>query len=410
MTMAAGVSAVPADRTPEAVSGEPTILRALARFPADPPSVTPAEARGLDWTGLLAAAERHALVPLLARAAAGWGGLVPPDAAVAIATRARAIADRNLALTGRLMEILATFAEAGIPAVPWKGPLLALSAYGDLGLRQFGDLDIIVPRGRIAESVGLLLERGYERFHPLPDWQESAYLERIGEVQLQAPGRRAFVEIHWTVVPTYYSRGFDAESIWERLRVTSLGGVPVNDLALDDLLLALAIHGTKHRWGRLAWIADVAALIAAEPFLDWDRVVVRARREGINRILAIALRLAETIGGATIPPEVAANMARDATAGRLAEWIDARLMEGGRGRDDRLFEGLERFDLQVRERARDRVALVWAALSTPTRGDWDALPGARRLPIAYRAIRPLRLTRKYVPRLLALPGRVRAVR
>jgi len=38
--------------------------------------------------------------------------------------------------------LLDLFSEPQIPAIPCKGPVLAASAYGNLALRQFCDLDI----------------------------------------------------------------------------------------------------------------------------------------------------------------------------------------------------------------------------------------------------------------------------
>jgi len=53
-------------------------------------------------------------------------------------------AARNVFLTNKLFEILNLFKKNDILALPFKGPVLAESVYGDLSLRQFVDLDILV--------------------------------------------------------------------------------------------------------------------------------------------------------------------------------------------------------------------------------------------------------------------------
>jgi hypothetical protein len=53
-------------------------------------------------------------------------------------------AQRNLFLTQELLKLLTLFKTNGISAIPYKGPVLAVAVYGNLALRQFGDLDILV--------------------------------------------------------------------------------------------------------------------------------------------------------------------------------------------------------------------------------------------------------------------------
>ncbi|KAB1988343.1 nucleotidyltransferase family protein, partial [Haemophilus parainfluenzae] len=52
---------------------------------------------------------------------------------------------------------------AGIDAMPYKGPILAHALYDPADLRQFGDLDIIVPPEAMAAVEPLLRDQGY---HP----------------------------------------------------------------------------------------------------------------------------------------------------------------------------------------------------------------------------------------------------
>src|SRR3712207_8653927 len=40
-------------------------------------------------------------------------------------------------------------------------------------------------------------------------------------------------------------------------------------------LLILCVHGTKHIWGRLSWICDVAELLRTQPDMDWEYVLDR---------------------------------------------------------------------------------------------------------------------------------------
>ena len=67
------------------------------------------------------------------------------------------------------------------------------------------------------------------------------------------------------------------DDFWARLVDGELEATKIKLPAPEDLLLALCIHGSKHLWERLAWIADIAGLIESQPSLNWNELVNRAR-------------------------------------------------------------------------------------------------------------------------------------
>ncbi len=56
----------------------------------------------------------------------------------------RRITLANLDLTAELIRVLDSLDAAGIRGLPFKGPVLAQTAYGGVGLRRFLDLDVLV--------------------------------------------------------------------------------------------------------------------------------------------------------------------------------------------------------------------------------------------------------------------------
>jgi len=91
-----------------------------------------------------------------------------------IAGQTLAVSARNRALAAELGELLRLFEESGIRALPFKGPVLALDLFGDLALREFVDLDILVPAGEILRATDLIEARGYEPLY------------RVGRARLDA--------------------------------------------------------------------------------------------------------------------------------------------------------------------------------------------------------------------------------
>src|SRR5205085_1153465 len=91
----------------------------------------------------------------------------------------RANAARAIQLTDALFDLLDRFAKAHIQAIPFKGPTLAATAYGDLSLRQAGDLDLLVHRSDIVRAADLLEALGHRPFFPTSTPREAQYLGRL---------------------------------------------------------------------------------------------------------------------------------------------------------------------------------------------------------------------------------------
>src|SRR5690242_12240903 len=103
---------------------------------------------GVDWHKLNSLASHHGVIPLLyTRLTELPAGLVPEDVLAQLASEFRRNTVRNLYLTRELVRILKAFVDEGIPVLPFKGPLLAQQAYGNLGLRVFADLDLLIRPG-----------------------------------------------------------------------------------------------------------------------------------------------------------------------------------------------------------------------------------------------------------------------
>jgi hypothetical protein len=165
----------------------------------------------------------------------------------------------------------------------------------------------------------------------------------------------------------------------------------VKCLAPEDLLLALAVHGTKHLWERLAWVCDVAALLNSRPSLDWDFVRSRARESRVERMLHLALLLARGLAGAELPERVLAE-ARTPVVSRLASEVASALFKGA-GQESAGFVRSVRFNLSARGRLREKAAYL-RHIFTPTDGDLTAVSLPAGVSFLYYFLRPFRLALK----------------
>ncbi|HEY9285601.1 MAG TPA: nucleotidyltransferase family protein, partial [Pyrinomonadaceae bacterium] len=254
---------------------------------------------GLDWNAVVDGALRHALVPLVhLHLSAPSTPALPADAAARLRALAQRMAALNSYLAGELRDLLKEFSARGIAAIPYKGPALALEAYGRASLRQFCDLDIIVPARDLRPAAEVVRGRGYAPYRDLGESQLAVMLRTQCNVPFTRDRDRSVVEIHWDVCAPDFARPLAREEFWARSRESEFFGAPSRSLAVEDLLLALCVHGSKHRWEQLSWVCDVAQLLSKNPNLRAAELLERAGRGGCRRMLLLGLRLAHELLGA----------------------------------------------------------------------------------------------------------------
>ena len=302
-------------------------------------------------------------------------------------------AARNLYLTSELCRILKLFEEQGIEAIPYKGPALAVSAYGELALRQFVDLDVLV-RPRDVERASAVLEgEGYQPHFKLSAEQLPAFL-RLSYVQsFTQDEKRRTIELHWAIAPRFFSFALTAEEIFAHVEKISLGHCQVLAPATEELLLMLVAHGTKDHWERLEWVSGIGEL-AVRPDVKWSKLWRRAEELGGRRMLVVGLGLARRLLETPLPTEVLREMERDGKAPALVEEVIARMFHEGEA--EHSLVRTASFQLRTKERWRDRTRFLLRLAATPTPVDWAMVRLPPALSFFYFFLRPFRLAKKYV--------------
>jgi hypothetical protein len=258
---------------------------------------------GVNWSEFLRLAIPHGVLPIASRnLSLHAADIVPAPTLAQLGTYRKSVKERNRLQVTQLSRVLALLSKAAIRALPFKGPLLAVTEYGDLSLRESHDLDLWVNHrdlpaaGRVLRTAGFH-GIGHRRGVPYvlePDRGDcqTEFQDRSGELQ---------IELHDKLQSAQFSFLPDFDEVWERRRAVLLDGVEVPSFAPEDLLLTLAVHGSKHLWRRLSWVVDISALIAAHPRFDWKTTLARARRWRCRRRLLSAALLAESVYHLPLP-------------------------------------------------------------------------------------------------------------
>jgi hypothetical protein len=272
---------------------------------------------------------------------------------------------------------------------------LAESLYGDMALRQTGDIDLFIHAQDLAPIQEAVRELGYLSQSSLSAAQQRAAVRSGYEYVFDGPAGRNLLELQWAILPKFYAVDLNQDDLFRRAVSIRVAGHAMKTLSPEDLFLVLSVHAAKHVWGRLIWLCDLARIIAM-PQLDWAWISEQGRKLGIVRILRVSLLLASRLLRVGIPAAADLHLGNDPEADALANEVEPHIS----ATEEFNVESVAYFRLmmRLRENRRDRLRFLSRLTLTPGPGEWAAL----RLPDAlfplYRVVRLWRLGARLVRR------------
>jgi hypothetical protein len=370
---------------------ENNLLLCIARRETDADQLRSLASAPLDWDYVIATAYAHGLLPLLNNHLSSVD-LVPANARSHLKRESVANSQSVLHLVGKQLRIHKLFKEQNIPVASFKGPPLAHLAYGEMSLRQAGDIDLLINRHDFPQARLLLESLGYEMTPRLTPAQLASHLTNHCEIQFMRDDWLTVVDLHWNLAPRSFVFGVKADEVMSRLQSVSLAGTMIETFGAEDLLLYQAMHGAKHLWRRLEWISCLAESLRATPAINWDTLIHRTTKAHATRILGLALRLVEVFSDVPVPSAVLASVDPDKAMQRMATQIRSQLFTTF-GPAESTETNL--YNLRIMDRKRDVLVSALRSIFVPTFPDWQSLALPASLHSLYYAYRPLRLSKIY---------------
>jgi hypothetical protein len=222
---------------------------------------------------------------------------------------------RALLAESATRQLVSGLESAGIPALVLKGFVLGQMVYGDTGLREGSDVDLLVSPNDFDAACGMLASSGYERI------SERAVGGRPVLHQAFLPSRepRIRIEVHWRI--HWYESAFSEEL----LALSLPGDSGLREPSPAHGLAALLLFWIRDGLIGLRYPADIAAW--------WDRFGseiapgaigdIAAAHPRIERALTVAAATATEVVGlppAPFAPLLSRPSRREALACRLANW------------------------------------------------------------------------------------------
>ena len=342
----------------------------------------------VDWDYLYLLARRHAVLPLLYTTLQECADVMPSREFQRFQDAYQENVARNVLMTAEMKRLIGLLGEKGIEAIPYKGPALAQFAYGDVALRRFVDLDLMVRKEDAGRGIGVLVDDGYDLAHELTDEQKELLLRTQHNLQFRRHNRQLIVELHWQVASHHFAGSVQAEELWRELTTLELGDTRVKTMSANDLLFSLTVHGSRHCWERLLWLCDIAWLVAShEP--NWELLIQRAKETKNERMFLLGLYICVSLFNLQLPDSIEVELRRD----RQLEKLSVTIVEG-------LFSGVVhkpatpmeifKYNLSIRKSWSSRARYLRHMLE-PTDGDVHAFVLPKHFAFAYYFARPLRL-------------------
>ena len=345
----------------------------------------------IDWTEVTRRAEYHGVLSFVARNLVEYADGLPSEIASTLRSAYKLNLPRSLWFSAELARIVRLFKDRQIPVLPFKGPSLEQSIYGEPGLRSFSDLDLLTSPANYHVAERSLAELGYKPSVEFKPSVERFWLRNGYEQLFDSASGNNLVELQWALSPRFYSLNLRIEDLMARAQKIVVGGCEMRCLSPEDSVLALSVHAAKHLWSRLIWLVDIAESLKTQN-IDHGVVCARAKALGVARMVAVTYWLVKNLLEVKLPEFAERMIAGDAHVEALGKRFAERLAR--EATYDFASTEYFRLILKLRERRSDRYRFLWRLVSTPGQSDLDTLDLPEAFFPLYRIIRIGRLFRR----------------
>jgi len=278
---------------------------------------------GSEWNEIIDSSKHFWLSALLYRELKGSleSGPVPPDVMERLRQLYLKSGGKGTLVYHHLSKLLTLLKEEDIPVIVLKGAHLAEIVYGNVALRNMGDIDLLAQKKDLVRIQEKFIEKGYGTTNRIPlekQCRERQHLETFYMDQGLA------VEVHWTIERPTSPFRIDEDGLWERCKLVGLASCEARVLSPEDLLLHLCLHTAFHHSfaGALRSFFDISKTI--RHYLDeinWKEFLSRAEEWRARNLVTLTLHLTRRLLGTSIPDEVFGRMRFDP----LMRWLSFRL-------------------------------------------------------------------------------------
>lgn len=265
----------------------------------------------VEWDLLIRQGRRANLLARLAYRLAQDGLLhvVPNQPRLHLISALRMVERQDKAMRWEVQCILNALENTGTDVILLKGAAYVMAGLPAANGRTFSDVDILIPKRRIAEAESQLMLNGWQGTHH-DDYDQRYYRQWMHEIPpMRHIKRGTTIDVHHTILPESARLKINTPALFQNA-LELPGYKRLFVLSQEDMLLHSATH-LFHEGGLENGLRDLFDLDSlfrcfSETPGFWDRLVPRAIELGVTRPLHYAIRFCTMILNTPIPGDVVA--------------------------------------------------------------------------------------------------------
>ena len=190
-----------------------------------------------------------------------------------------------------------------------KGTYLAEKLYGDIALRQFSDIDLLIREEDGEKAQQVLKDAGFQsNDYPMAEFlRKNVGFEHYPPLVFQGVP----VELHVRLNRPGEQFQIVTDSVWQHAEMVSLQGIEVKVPDLTDVLIHTCVHLHKHfRDGQVQFTGfnDIVNLLDTESDkINWDELSDRCRMYRCEEIVFTYLLLVSKYYQLSLPENIVGN-------------------------------------------------------------------------------------------------------
>lgn len=288
------------------------------------------------------------------------------------------IVKQNMLMSADLIKVMKIFEENNIEAISFKGPILSFMVYGDIALRQYTDLDILIKKNDINKIIKLFNNYGFTSTNSnevsVNDFNVISFFTKSG----------TFLEIHSEVISNNYGIKINTEEMFfTSYKKQLFKNYNINIFDMEENLVYLSIHASKHLYERLSWICDIDRFINNyQDEINWNKVMEISKSLHVERMLLLTLSLSKQLFHTKLNKYILTLIMEDTEICKFK--FDFSL-------DKRTYLDDFFILLKMRSSISDKMRFIFSSLFFPQLEDFKLIKLKGLFKIFYIFIRPLRL-------------------
>ncbi len=218
----------------------------------------------VDWKLFLELAQKHRLISHIVKQTKQYPNILKSEIKKQLNEVQLGLSRKALLYSQYVLKIHDGLNQKNIPHTFFKGPLLSLELYKDIGFRDYRDIDLLVPRSHIENARKIIQEFGFVMLAPkktLSNKQKKINYTISHHYHLTKPNTPIEVELHWNLTNPKTYLPLETQKIIADSFDIEIAEYKVPYISKPANITFLAAHGSIHQWYRLFWLKDFSKII-----------------------------------------------------------------------------------------------------------------------------------------------------